>query len=116
MDSKIRDLVKAATEKSLREKLKWHAIDTEAFRTQLGTGRLVILRTIAEMTSGNVYRYVVSITDQTGREVAEAYAVEGVDSDSDVDELQKLFEASRTAAFGGHQLIDTMLKELETIP
>lgn len=114
MDSKLRELVDTVTKKTQRGKVHWRVSDSEAFRTQLGFGQLLVLRgNTTDFETGKAYRYVVSITNSDGQVVLEAEATERQDDVTTLALFQALFDAARTAALGGYEVIDSMLEALE---
>ena len=118
MDSKLANLISVVTQKTEQGKLAWKAFGSESFRVRVGDGNLHLQRAfvpVDETDSGQVNLYSIQVTDNLGRVVADA-TVNDRESIVDLDLLERLFTVARSSALGGYQVIDTMLKALETIP
>ena len=114
MDPKVRDLIQAALEKTQRGGLAWQSFDSNSFRAPAAGGYLHVQRGRFLLSAAGgeaVLRYAAQVTNPLGQVVAEADAVEGR-NDDDFTALQGLFNAARTSALGGYQIIDSMLSFL----
>src|SRR5437868_6072613 len=114
MDDKIRDLLRAALEKTEAGGLKWAAFDSGSFRAMIGPGHLHIHRgtTQASHDGDNFYpvdTFSVQVTDAKGRVVAEAEVMEGNDHFWLFDNL---FNEARKSALGSDRVISDMLVAL----
>jgi hypothetical protein len=114
MDSKLRELMEVAIEKTERGGLEWTAFDSESFRAKIGSGYLHIQRGSTELsTDGETFHphvtHSVQISDAKGRVVAEDNATEGFDG---FVLFNRLFEVARKAALATDRVIDDMLHSL----
>jgi hypothetical protein len=119
MDSRVRDLILAALEKTERGGLTWKAFDDETFRVPIATGFLHIRRgsTRLEDPEGEVTPvavYSIQVSDAQGRVVAEEDVLPGVDGDGayNFSLSERLFRAARKSALGTDRVIDDMLQAL----
>jgi hypothetical protein len=116
MNSKLRELVEVAIEKTERGGLEWIAFDSESFRAKIGSGHLHIQRGSTELSADGenfhpATTYSVQISDVQGRVVAEDEAAEGYDG---YTLFNRLFQAARKSALATDRVIDDMLHSLRT--
>lgn len=113
MDDKLKDLIRAALDKTAAGGLQWAGFGSSSFRAKIGSGHLNVLRSVDkwddDASPDQATVYTVQITDARGRVVAEYEAKIHQD---DFKLLDELFRIARRSAFGTDQLIDDMLMTL----
>lgn len=116
MDSKLRELLQAALDKTNRGQLRWSAFSDESFRAAIGSGHLHLNRSWGPWTDDrgeevSAETYFVQVSNGQGRVVVEGEAKEGVPQNG-FELCRDLFRAARTAALGGYEVMDNMLRLL----
>jgi hypothetical protein len=114
VDSKLRDLLQAALDKTNSGAVEWTAFNSESFRARVGAGHLHIQRGSIPVETDErdrywVTTYAVQVSDAQGRIVAEADAREGTESFALFD---RLFDTARKTALGSDRVIEEMLHTL----
>jgi hypothetical protein len=113
MDSKLRDLLQAALDRTRSGKLSWQAFGSESFRARVGSGSIHIQRAvIPDDDTPPATKYSVQVANALSQVVAEAEATEGR-SEPNLPLLHNLFTAARTSGLGGYEVIDEMIRVLQ---
>ena len=113
MDSKLQELVKAATEKTSRGQLRWKAVGSDTFYVAIGNGQLTINRVWNWSDESDPLRlpaYSVSVNDSLGRTVAES---DVKPRSTGYGEIATLFQTARNTALGSEQVLEDMIGALQ---
>jgi hypothetical protein len=109
VDSAVRDLFRAALEKTESGALRWTAFDPEAFWTKVPPGRIHIQRVPAD--AAPVPTFDAQVTDAVGRIEAEVSESEG---SADFALLNELFRAVEVSVPKRGRVLEEMLQTLKT--
>jgi hypothetical protein len=110
------EVVKAATQKTVRGGLEWKAFDDQTFRTPVGTGYLHLQRGSTVLVDENEREYPaetfsIQVSDAHGRSIVDGDATQGR---SDIFEAcGKLFEAARNSALKSNEVLEDILRVLQ---
>jgi hypothetical protein len=116
MNDRLLEVVKAATQKTIRGGLEWKAFDDQSFRTPVGTGFLHLQRGSTVFVDENegecpIETFSVQVSNAQGRIVAEGNPTQGR-SEAFVA-CAKLFEVARNSALKSDEVLEEILRVLK---